>query len=64
MRMTVFRGLMAGEFGTARAELLADSHVFAELGGRTIDQALDNGYDPKQVWRTVCETFAIPKERR
>lgn len=62
--MTVFRGKMAAEFGTARAEMLADSHVFAELGGRTVDQAIESGYDAKQVWRIVCDNFAIPPERR
>lgn len=64
MRLTVFRSLMAGEFGSVRAETLAETHVFAELGGRTAVQALDAGYDPKQVWRVVCDVFAIPPDRR
>lgn len=64
MRLTVFRALMAGEFGKVRAEMLVETHVFAELGGRTAAQALDTGYDPKQVWRVVCDAFAIPPERR
>lgn len=62
--MTVFRSLMAAEFGTMRAEMLAETHVFAELGGRTANAALEAGYDPKQVWRVVCDTFSIPPERR
>jgi hypothetical protein len=62
--MTQFRELMTGEFGTPRAETLSDSHVFAELGGRTVDQALRAGEDPKRVWRSVCDAFSVPAERR
>ncbi|MGH3629332.1 MAG: DUF3046 domain-containing protein [Sciscionella sp.] len=64
MRMTMFRQLMAEEFGRVRGEMLAQSHVFAELDGRTVDQALGSGADPKLVWRTVCEAFDVPRERR
>lgn len=64
MRLTVFRALMAGEFGKVRAEMLAETHVFAELDGRTATQALEAGYDPKEIWRIVCDAFAIPPERR
>jgi hypothetical protein len=64
MRLTHFRQLMADEFGRVRAEMIARDHVFSAFGGRTIDQALDAGYDPKDVWRVVCETFDVPPERR
>ncbi|MBP2473718.1 hypothetical protein JOF53_002590 [Crossiella equi] len=64
MRNTVFRRLMAEEFGAVRADMLARDHVFSSLGGLTADQALEAGYDPKQVWRVVCEDFDVPPERR
>jgi hypothetical protein len=64
MRLTHFRQLMADEFGRVRAEMIARDHVFSALGGRTVDQALDAGYDAKDVWRVVCETFGVPPERR
>lgn len=44
--------------------MLARDHVFSELGGRTVDQALEAGVEPRQVWRSVCEAFDIPSERR
>lgn len=64
VRLTQFRELMNEEFGSVRASSLATDHVFAELGGRTADQALEVGIDPRDVWRTVCETFGVPAERR
>jgi hypothetical protein len=55
---------MEGEFGAMRAGSLARDHVFAELGGRTVEQALEAGIDLRRVWRVVCETYDIPAERR
>ncbi|MET7996219.1 DUF3046 domain-containing protein [Amycolatopsis sp. NPDC005232] len=64
MRITVFRRLMADEFGPGRAEVLAQDHVLSGLGGKTVDQALAAGISAKQIWREVCEAFDIPSERR
>jgi hypothetical protein len=64
MRNTVFRKLMAGEFGQVRAEMLAHDHVLSSLGGRTPDQALDAGYPAKEVWLAVCDAFDVPEPRR
>jgi hypothetical protein len=55
---------MEHEFGPVRAGSLAADHVFGELGGRTVEQALEAGVDPKEVWRVVCRTFDVPPERR
>lgn len=64
MRTTVFRNLMAREFGEVQADMLARDHVFSALGGRTVDQALEAGLSPKEIWRTVCDAFEVPLERR
>ncbi|WP_020671619.1 DUF3046 domain-containing protein [Amycolatopsis nigrescens] len=64
MRITVFRRLMADEFGAGRAESLAMDHVLSDLGGRTVDQALAAGVPVKQIWRAVCAAFEVPAERR
>jgi hypothetical protein len=64
MRITVFRRLMAEEFGQGRAEMLAKDHVFGALGSRTVDQALEAGVSTKEVWRAVCDAFEVPPERR
>lgn len=64
MRLTHFRQQMAEEFGRVRAEMIARDHVFSAFGGRTADQALHAGHDPKEVWLAVCEAFDVPPERR
>ncbi|TVT52156.1 DUF3046 domain-containing protein [Amycolatopsis rhizosphaerae] len=64
MRITVFRRLMAEEFGPGRAEVLAKDHVFSSLGGRTVEQALEAGIPAKEIWREVCVEFEVPAERR
>ncbi len=64
MRITVFRKLMAQEFGDVRSDMLARDHVFSSLGGRTVDQALEAGVEPKEIWLAVCDAFEVPPERR
>jgi hypothetical protein len=64
VRLSQFRELMADEFGSVRASSLATDHVFAELGGQTVNQALEAGWDPRDVWRAVCGAFEVPPERR
>ncbi len=55
---------MTAHFGPLRAPSVAMDHVFAALGGRTVDQALAAGQDPKQVWSVVCDAFEVPDSLR
>ncbi|OLR95188.1 DUF3046 domain-containing protein [Actinokineospora bangkokensis] len=64
MRITAFRARLADEFGAQRADTIAHDHVFAALGGRTVDEALDAGLPTKDIWQAVCEAFEVPDERR
>jgi hypothetical protein len=64
MRITVFRKMMADEFGQIRADSLARDHVFSALGNQTVDQAIEAGVPTKEIWRAVCDAFEVPLERR
>jgi hypothetical protein len=64
VRITMFRKLMAGEFGQVRAEMITRDHVLSSLGGRTADEALEAGTEAKEVWVAVCEAFDVPENRR
>lgn len=64
MRLTVFWDRMNQQFGEAYAESVAKDHVMAELGGRTIEQALADGLPAKDVWRAVVETFDVSSNLR
>lgn len=55
---------MAEEFGDARSEMIVKDHVLSALGGRTVEEALGAGMEPKQVWLAICEAFEVPAERR
>jgi hypothetical protein len=61
VRLTVFWERMRAQFGDSYAESVAKDYVLAGLGGRTVDQALAEGVDPKTVWRAVCEAFDVPE---
>lgn len=64
MRLTQFRELMDTEFGPVRAAAVARDHVFAQLGDRTVEQALEFGIDAREVWKAVCEVYDVPPARR
>lgn len=64
MRLSQFRELMEDEFGAVRAGSLARDHVFAELDGQTIEQAIESGVDLRRIWRAVCEAYEVPPARR
>ena len=63
MRITHLRALMEDEFGP-RAAALSHDHVFADLGGRTVEEALRAGIEPREIWRAVCEAYDVPAGRR
>ncbi len=64
MRLTVFWARMRAQFGEAYAASVAKDYVLAGVGGRTVDQALADGVDPKTVWQAVCEAFDVPEKLR
>lgn len=42
----------------------AQDHVLAELGGRTVNQALAQGEDAKAVWLAVYANLGLPPTYR
>ena len=64
VRLTQFRELMTDEFGAVRAAAVARDHVLADLGGRTVEEALEAGVDPRRVWLAVCDAYEVPSARR
>lgn len=55
---------MDDQFGKAYAASVARDHVLAELGGRTVDEALAAGFALRDIWRVVCDAFEVPSARR
>lgn len=55
---------MREQFGETYAESVANDYVLSNLGGRTVNKALADGFDAKTVWRAICETFNVPDSLR
>jgi hypothetical protein len=64
VRHTEFWERMEQALGPAYARTWAHQQVMAELGGRTVDEALAAGESPKQVWRAVWEALELPARER
>ena len=60
MRHTEFWSRMEDALGPAYARSWASMQVLGDLGGRTVDEALAAGEDPKLVWRAVWESLDLP----
>ena len=55
---------MERRFGVGYARSYAADMVLAELGSRTVDQALRDGDETKAVWRAVCDANDVPLSDR
>ena len=55
---------MEDEFGSVRAASLSRDHVFAQLDGQTVEQAIESGVELRRIWRAVCEVYEVPPARR
>jgi hypothetical protein len=55
---------MRRALGDAYADSFARDHYMRSLGGRTPQQALDEGEDTKTVWRAVWAELELPASER
>jgi hypothetical protein len=63
VRLTEFHELVTLRFGAAYgASVLAD-HVLTGVGGRTAAQAIEDGVEPRDVWRALCVDFDVPRDQ-
>jgi hypothetical protein len=63
VRLTEFQELVAHQFGPVRGASLLVDHVLTSLGGRTAGQAIEDGVDPRDVWRALCADFDVPRDQ-
>lgn len=57
MRLTEFWDNMNQTFGPGYASSVAADQTLRQLGGRTVDEAIDAGWDIKDVWIAVCHAY-------
>jgi hypothetical protein len=64
MKHTEFWSRMEDALGVTYARSWASMYVIADLGGRTVDEALAAGVPPKEVWRAVWAVLGLPARER
>lgn len=64
MRHTEFWQRMESALGGSYARSWAQLQVLGELGGRTVEEALAAGVQPKTVWRAVWAHLQLPAGER
>jgi hypothetical protein len=64
VRLSEFWRRMERCFGATYADSVARDQVLRQLGGRTVHEALESGWEPAEVWRAVCEAFEVPAKNR
>jgi Protein of unknown function (DUF3046) len=63
VRLTEFNERIVLRFGaTYGASVLVD-HVLTGFDGRTAAQAIEDGVEPRDVWRALCVDFDVPSEQ-
>lgn len=55
---------MEHALGESYARTWSREHVMAELGERTVLEALDAGESPKKVWHAVWRDLGLPASER
>lgn len=64
MRLTEFWARMEAALGPSYARAWADRVVLADLGSRTVVEALDAGEPAKEVWAAVWRALELPASDR
>lgn len=60
VRISDLRERLTLSFGDSWASSFSTDIAISELGSRTVNEALADGYEPDEVWKAVCR--AHPKE--
>ncbi len=64
MRETELWARLRAILGAAYATAWAESVVHADLGDRTVLQALTAGVDVKRIWRVASASLEVPEHQR
>jgi hypothetical protein len=63
VRLTEFHERVTLRFGATYGTSVLADHVLTGLGGRTAARAIEDGIDPREVWRALCADFDVPREQ-
>lgn len=63
VRLTEFHERVVLRFGSAYGSSVLVDHVLTGFNGRTAAQAIEDGVEPRDVWRALCVDFDVPREQ-
>jgi hypothetical protein len=63
VRLTEFHERIVLRFGTAYGSSVLVDHVLTGFNGRTAAQAIEDGVEPRDIWRALCADFDVPREQ-
>ena len=63
MRLTEFNERVVLRFGSAYGASVLVDHALTPFGGRTAAQAIEDGVEPRDVWRALCADFDVPRDQ-
>ena len=64
MRNREFWQLVDEVVGASYGRTLAADQVLSALGDRTVEQAIEDGVEPRVVWHALCDAMDVPDARR
>ncbi|KUG59271.1 signal transduction histidine kinase [Serinicoccus chungangensis] len=62
MRLSEFWDLVEQEFGSGYGAVVTRTQSLGSLGGRTADEALEQGESARRVWEAICRDMDVPPE--
>jgi len=63
MRISDLRERLTLSFGEQWASSFSQDIAISELGSRTVDEALKDGYEAAKIWRAVCKQCPTETEK-
>lgn len=64
MRETELWRRLEWHLGSGYARVWAEQQVLADLGGRTVVEAIAAGLQPKRIWRACWGALELPAHER
>jgi hypothetical protein len=63
VRLTEFNERVVLRFGSVYGASVLVDHVLTGFDGRTAAQTIDDGVEPRDVWRALCADFDVPRDQ-
>ena len=63
MRISDLRERLTLSFGPEWATSFSQDIAISELGSRTVNEALKDGFEAVEIWRAVCKQCPVETEK-